>query len=596
MTKPSILPLLSVPRLVKATLDTTTTTTTIVAVPKHAKHRRVRATFSRVDGRDFRVSMQSNLSQFQRRQLTLLSRVSPFSIAGHLVNTTIVAVALAGSVPQARLIIWCTYSYSLALPLLYRHLKKRGRSPRDFKREARKITIYAFLLAVPWNSLAVLYLGALPRDQELIVVALAVGTAATGTILLSTMPLAAFVYVSGILIPSALKCFALNEKGYLLLGALAVSCWGFLIALIAKISRDIRERERAEQSFAEQSVQRTLAERAALVGSFAYDTDTERMEISPGYAAIHGFPEETAEIPRREWLARVHPEDVERLQALRSGAFGDRRREYNTDYRIVRDGEVRWIDARSFIEYDNNWFPRRVLGVNIDVTERKQAEEHRKLLNAELDHRVKNALATVSAVVSHTVQERNSLAEFVAALEGRVRSMATTHELLSASRWQGIPLRQLVGRELAPYATKSNTDVDGLEVFLKPQAGQAMAMVLHELVTNAAKYGALSVPGGHVSVRWMLGAQSGFCVHWQERGGPHVVPQIHSGYGTSVIRDMIPYSLGGVVNLVHARDGVRCKVEIPDRWVIGGIKPAMRPVDAAPPCSLEIEQPTAPIR
>jgi PAS domain S-box-containing protein len=538
--------------------------------------------------------MKSNLSQFQRHQFTLVSRVSPFSFAGHLVNTTIVAVALAGSVPQAQLIIWCAYSYSLALLFLYRHLKKGGRSPRDFKRAARKVTIYAFFMALPWNSLVVLYLGVLSRDQELIVVAVSVGMAATGTILLSAVPSAAFIYMSVILIPSALKCFALNEKGYLLLGALTLSCWGFLIALIAKIARDIRERERAEQSIAEQSVQRTLAERAALVGSFAYDTDIERMEISPGYAAIHGFPEETAEIPRSEWLARVHPEDVERLEALRSGAFRDRWREYNTDYRIVRDGEVRWIDARSFIEYDDSGSPRRVLGVNIDVTERKQAEEHRKLLNAELDHRVKNALATVSAVVSHTVQGRNSLAEFVAALEGRVRSMATTHELLSASRWQGIPLRQLVRCELAPYATNNNTDIDGLEVFLKPQAGQAMAMVLHELVTNAAKYGALSVPGGHVSVRWMCGAQSGFWIQWQERGGPHVVPHIHSGYGTGVIRDMIPYSLGGAVNLVHARDGVRCKVEIPDRWIIRGIKSAIiRPVDDTPP-SLEIERPTAP--
>jgi two-component sensor histidine kinase len=131
----------------------------------------------------------------------------------------------------------------------------------------------------------------------------------------------------------------------------------------------------------------------------------------------------------------------------------------------------------------------------------------------------------------------------------------------------------------------------------KPQAGQAMAMVLHELVTNAAKYGALSVPGGHVSVHWMRSARSGFCIHWQERGGPHVVPQIHSGYGTSVIRDMIPYSLGGAVNLIHARDGVRCKVEIPDRWVIRGIQPAIvRPVDATPPCSLETERPTPPNR
>jgi two-component sensor histidine kinase len=301
-----------------------------------------------------------------------------------------------------------------------------------------------------------------------------------------------------------------------------------------------------------------------------------------------------------EWLSRLHPEDAARLQVLRSRAFSDRRREYNADYRVLRfGGEVRWVDARSFIEYDNNGYARRVIGVNIDITERKRAEEHRKFLNAELDHRVKNALATVSAVVSHTLEGRSSLGDFAAALDGRIRSMATAHELLSSRRWQGIPLRELVRRELAPYSTSNNTEIYGPEVLLEPQAGQAMATVLHELVINAAKYGALSVPSGQVSVSWSHRpngrAQSWLCIHWQERGGPSVVQQIQSGYGTSVIREMIPYSLRGTVDLVHAPDGVRCNMEIPERWLIGGAKPAIiPPVDATPPFSSEFERPTAP--
>jgi len=547
-------------------------------------------------------AMQSNLSQFQRRQFTVLRRVSPFSITGHLVNTTVAALALAGSVPQTQLIIWCIYSYSIALLLLYRHLKNRGRSPRNFQRAAKKVMTYSFFMALPWSSLAVLHLGALSHDQELIIVALTAGMAATGTILLSALPPAAFIYMSAILIPSALKCVVLNQKGYLLLGALALSCWGFLAALIAKIARDAGERERTEQSLAEYSVQRALAERAALVGSFTYDTHTDRMEISPGCAAIHGFPDETAEISRGEWLSRLHPEDAARLQVLRSRAFSDRRREYNADYRVLRSGgEVRWIDARSFVEYDNDGYARRMIGVNIDITERKRAEEHRKFLNAELDHRVKNALATVSAVVSHTLQGRSSLGDFAAALDGRIRSMATAHELLISRRWQGIPLRELVRRELAPYSTSNNTEIDGPEVLLEPQAGQAMATVLHELVINAAKYGALSVPSGQVSVSWGHRpngrAQSWLCIHWQERGGPSVVQQIQSGYGTSVIREMIPYALPGTVDLVHAPDGVRCNMGIPERWLIGGAKPAIiPPVDATPPFSSEFERPTAPTR
>jgi hypothetical protein len=104
-----------------------------------------------------------------------------------------------------------------------------------------------------------------------------------------------------------------------------------------------------------------------------------------------------------------------------------------------------------------------------------------------------------------------------------------------------------------------------------------MGMVLHELVTNAAKYGALSAPRGHVSVLWKQGlnghAHGSLCIHWEERNGPDVRPEIRPGYGTGVIRGMIPYALGGAVDLVHAPDGVRCKLEIPNQWLIGSAKP-----------------------
>jgi PAS domain-containing protein len=146
-------------------------------------------------------------------------------------------------------------------------------------------------------------------------------------------------------------------------------------------SADVTERKLAEFALNERNLQLSLAGKAALVGSYAYDAKTETYQISEGYAAIHSLPEGTTTIGRSRWRASVHS--------------------YNVDYRIVRSGgEVRWIESRSFIAYDNDGKPQRVVGVSIDITGRKRAEDGSKLLNAELDHRVKNALATVSAVVS----------------------------------------------------------------------------------------------------------------------------------------------------------------------------------------------------
>jgi PAS domain S-box-containing protein len=341
---------------------------------------------------------------------------------------------------------------------------------------------------------------------------------------------------------------------------------------------DVTERKLAEQALAERNIQLTLAAKSGLVGTYAYDADTEIMQISDGYAAIHGFPEGTTEIARSECLAGVHPDDLGRVEQVRSEAFRECRREYSGEYRIIRPGgELRWVEMRCFLSFSGAGKPHRVVGVSIDITERKRVEEQQRILLAELDHRVKNTLSTVSAVVSHTWQGSISVADFVAALDGRIRSMTTTHELLSSSRWEGVSLAELVRRELAPYATPNNTEINGPGVLLKPEAAQAMAMVLHELATNAAKYGALSTKNGRVSIRWdryLNGRpRSHLALEWQELGGPHVVALGKSSYGTSTIRDLIPYEFGGTVDLVLAPEGVQCRLELPAEWLANDRRP-----------------------
>jgi two-component sensor histidine kinase len=243
------------------------------------------------------------------------------------------------------------------------------------------------------------------------------------------------------------------------------------------------------------------------------------------------------------------------------------------EYRIVLpDRGARWIESRSFVSYDGDGNAQRLVGVDIDVTERKRAEERQRELIAELDHRVKNVLASVSAVISHSRHESTSVDGFAAALDGRIRSMGRTHELLSIGRWQGISLRELVRRELAPYGVRHNTEINGPEVVLRAEAGQAMAMVLHELTTNAAKYGALSTKQGRVLIQWDQGpnghARSDLVLNWKEIGGPPVASPSKPGYGTSTIRDLIPYEFGGTVDHVLATDGVRCHLQLPADWLI----------------------------
>jgi two-component sensor histidine kinase len=216
---------------------------------------------------------------------------------------------------------------------------------------------------------------------------------------------------------------------------------------------------------------------------------------------------------------------------------------------------------------------RRAATFARDMTAARRAEEHQQLLIAELDHRVKNVLARVAAVVQRTREDSPSTEAFAAALEGRIQSMADAHALLSQTRWLGVSLADVVRNELAPWATGDSTSVDGPDIALTAEATQAVAMVFHELVTNAAKYGALSCPHGQVSVHWkrlLNGAEHPrLTITWQEAGGPPVAAPTRGGYGTGLIRDLIPYELGGTVQLEYPAGGALCTIELPLERVTG---------------------------
>ena len=158
---------------------------------------------------------------------------------------------------------------------------------------------------------------------------------------------------------------------------------------------------------------------------------------------------------------------------------------------------------------------------------------------------------------------------------GASRAWQLHNELLSQGNWQGVRVADIVRRQLAPYATAANTTTCGPDIELNAAATEALGMVLHELVTNASKYGALSVPKGRVSVEWECrqngNAMTDLLVMWRETGGPRVSARSHEGYGTSLVYGLIPHELGGTVDLVFSPEGVTCKITIPLKTNIAGV-------------------------
>jgi PAS domain S-box-containing protein len=343
-------------------------------------------------------------------------------------------------------------------------------------------------------------------------------------------------------------------------GILAASLCAFVLAAL------FAERRQHEAALMEREARLQEALAAGAVTAFEWDFHTGSSRRSENAAQILGFDPQQP-LSGAQFLARVHPDDRARFQALVYNVGPDSP-SYTVVFRFIRpDGQEVWLEETSRAEFDAAGRYVRLKGLTLDITARKRAEEHQGLLIAELDHRVKNVLARVAVVAMYTRQSSSSMDEFVRALDGRIQSMAAAHALLSQNRWHGVALADLVHRQLAPYTTDANTTIGGPDITLTAAATQAVAMVLQELVTNAVKYGALSTADGRVSVTWDLrpggGGAGRVLMTWREIGGPPILAPTQSGYGTSLIRDLIPHELGGSVELAFASDGVCCSIEIP---------------------------------
>ena len=233
------------------------------------------------------------------------------------------------------------------------------------------------------------------------------------------------------------------------------------------------------------------------------------------------------------------------------------------EFRIHRpDGEIAWCLGTVAASTDAAKRIARISGVTIDITDRKEAEQRQLLLAREVDHRAKNALAVVHAIVSLT--RADNIAQFVAAVEGRVQALARAHSLLSESRWRGANISDIIEEELAPYRAPhfDRVKISGASLSLEPSTAQALALALHELATNAAKYGALSKPSGRLA--GLLDPHErppGAAVDRARRS--RAGPTRAGGFGLRVIKASVEGQLDGKVEFDWRQDGLRCSVSVP---------------------------------
>ena len=342
-------------------------------------------------------------------------------------------------------------------------------------------------------------------------------------------------------------------------GILAVALCAYVLAAL------FAERRQHEAALAESEARLQEALTAGAVTTFVWDVGTGSSQRSVDAAQILGFDPRQTFTPSN-FLSRVHPDDRERFKALVRGVTPERPA-YTVTFRFKRpDGRDVWLEETAKAEFDALGRLVRVKGLTLDVTARKRSEDQQSLIIAALDHRVKNLLARVAAVAKDMRHGSDSLDDYVQALDRRIQSMAGAQALLSQNRWDGVDLAELVRRQLAPSGTDANTTIGGPNITLPVAATQALAMVLHELATNAAKYGALSTPHGRVEVNWNRGPGENapnLSIAWREVGGPAVAASLDCRYGVSIIRDLIPQELGGSVDLAFASSGVCCNIEIP---------------------------------
>jgi len=272
--------------------------------------------------------------------------------------------------------------------------------------------------------------------------------------------------------------------------------------------------------------------------------------------------------PSSYWKVRIPPADLERAhaagqQSLCEGSL------FQIEYRILRadTGEERWLRSNGSIIPASAGQGRRFVGISFDITDRKRAEVQQQLLIDEINHRVKNTLGIVQSIARQSIKQESSVSENIEAFEGRLAALSTVHNLLTSGLWQATVLSDLISGSLTPLARKEQIHAEGQRVMLGTKTAVTMALALHELATNALKYGALSVPEGHVHISWTRSDLGKLQLSWVERGGPKVQVPEKRGFGLRMIEKGMAADLRGSVEVIFDTDGLifRLEAQLPER-------------------------------
>jgi two-component sensor histidine kinase len=284
---------------------------------------------------------------------------------------------------------------------------------------------------------------------------------------------------------------------------------------------------------------------------------------NPDLNRLLGFPADAT--PSLHAIEAKMPGEMDRLRDAAFAAMELGGRTFELEIGCNRSpADHRWLLCRADISFDHEGQAAGALGVLIDITERKRAEERVRLLAREVDHRANNLLTVIEGIVA--LAHETDAAALKEAIIGRIEALAIAHRLMAATRWRSANLRKLAEQELAAYrlASPGRIAVDGPEIALAPEQAQSLAMVFHELATNAVKYGALSTPEGRIELSWGICDQNRLGVLWRELGGPPVTPPTRRGFGTTLITRALSETLGARAEIDWRPEGLVCAIDLPN--------------------------------
>ncbi|MDE2485830.1 MAG: PAS domain-containing protein [Alphaproteobacteria bacterium] len=324
---------------------------------------------------------------------------------------------------------------------------------------------------------------------------------------------------------------------------------------------DITEARRTAEELQDQRRRVEVAVEATGLGFWQWDLRTGELAWSERNRALFGLAPD-APVSIEIYLSMIHPDDLDRCREIyRAARNGPQGADFSMEYRVVApNGQLRWMLTRGRVVCEHGE-PAMVVGTTLDNTERREAEERRSLVIGELAHRAKNGLQVMAAIIAETARNAESVERFEDVLLARIDAMAQANDLVTASGGRPVRLSQLAERALTPFGLgRFDLKPDIAEVTVRGDVAGGLALLLHEMATNAVKYGALSRPEGWVTLQTEGAGPGMAALNWREQGGPPVRPSNRQGFGSRLLQAALRQH-GGRVEPTFEPEGFSARME-----------------------------------